>query len=116
MRAVFVANEDHAARHTGRGKHRGVVSGAARYALGGQAEPSRQFEQMSDPTLVEARRRRFEAAVELEPYLALVGHRLALRVEQLVELPQRLAALAAHFEAERQFARDARHRMRTRIG
>src|SRR5262245_1261787 len=86
-----------------------------RHALGGQAEPSRQFEQTRDPTFVQARRRRL-SAVKLEPYLALVGRRRALRVEQLVELLQRLAALTAHFKAERQFARDARHRIRTRIG
>ena len=81
-----------------------------------QAEPPRKVEQPVDPRPVHLRRRGVDAPVEVERDPPFRADPPAFLAQQRIEAFEGPIRLAAEFEAERDLAGDARHRMGAGVG
>src|SRR6266446_6960037 len=100
MRAVLVAHEDHRCGYTSVGEDRSVVAGSARHRVTGEAETGGEDLQPLDPALVHPRRSGVGPTVEAELHPPCLTDGAAFGLSQLIEVLQRLCALAAYLEAE----------------
>src|SRR5262245_59298710 len=116
MRSVLVTNEHHAARNARIREHGGIVSGTARDGLDLETCMATCRKQALDPGWIHRRRFGVQPTVKLKLHAALGSDVLALVAHELVELLQRLAALAAYLEAEAHLAGNHRDRMGGGVG
>src|SRR5262249_60628629 len=99
MRSVPVTDEHLAARNAGIREHCGIVSGTARDGLDLEPFMAPCGKQALHPYWIHRCGFGVQPTVKLELHATLGSDVLALVAHELVELLERLAALAAHLEA-----------------